>query len=157
VKLDPEIYERIKIILIEDVKTLFALFHIFKDLSEYFVVINDEYGEFLKRLFAGDLQHKVHDKYTKQYLELHADLCQSTTFNTLEKKIIDLIIPADILIRYLFGDDEGKFIAKHILSTLYEPTHFQDLMESFIVSGERVKECIEYSIEFTSLKKNFFF
>ena len=155
--LDPETYARIKNILIDDVKTLFALFHIFKELAEYFTVINDDYQELLKWLFAGELQHKVHDKYTKQYLELHADLCQTTTFNTIEKKIIDLIIPADILIRYLFGDNEGKFISKHILSTLYEPAHFSELMESFIISGERVKECIEYSIEFASLKKNFFF
>lgn len=155
--IDPETYERIKTILVDDVKTLFALFHIFRELSEYFYVINDEYQELLKWLFAGELQHKVHDKYAKQYLELHADLCQSTTFNTIEKKIIDLIIPADILIRYLFGDNEGKFISKHILSTLYEPAHFSELMESFIISGDRVKECIEYSIEFASLKKNFFF
>ena len=155
--LDTETYERVKNILIDDVKTLFALFHIFKELSEYFYVINDEYEELLKWLFAWDLQHKVHDKYAKQYLELHANLCQNTNFSTLEKKIIDLIIPADVLIRYLFGDNEGKFISKHILSTLYEPAHFSELMESFIASGDRVKECIEYSIEFASLKKHFFF
>lgn len=157
VKIDDEIYAKIKMILIDDIKILFALFHIFKDLSEYFSVIDHNNDNLLKRLLAGDLQHKVHEKYAKQYLELHADLCQTTHFSTIEKKIIDLIIPADILIRYLFADNEWKFIAKHILSTLYQPDHFQELMESFVHSGARTKECIEYSIEFSSLKKNFFF
>ena len=157
IKINSETYERVKTILINDIKTLFALFHIFKELSEYFHTINNEYEELLKWLFAWDLQHRVHDKYTKQYLELHSELSKTTGFSSLEKKVIDLIIPADILIRYLFWDNEGKFISKHILSTLYEPSHFQELMESFITSWERVKECIEYSIEFASLKKNFFF
>lgn len=43
------------------------------------------------------------------------------------------------------------------MSALYTPTYCAELLESFVVSGTRVAECIEYSIDFSSLKKNFFF
>ncbi len=154
---DPIIYQRVKEFIFNDVKIFFALYHIFEEIAGYFYIINDDYPEYLKRLLAGDLHHKVHEKYTKTYLEDHENLSKSTTFTAVESKIIDLILPADILIRYLFGDDEGKFISKHILSTLYIPSHLNTLMESFIHSWKNVKECIEYSIEFSPLKKNFFF
>lgn len=104
--LESDTFERVKSLLVNDVVVLFSLFEIFKELSDYFHVIDDDYAELLQRLLAGELQHKTHETYTKQYLELHADLCQNISFSVLEKKIIDLIIPADILIRYLFGDNE---------------------------------------------------
>lgn len=148
--------QRIKALLTEDVKILFALFHIFRDLSNYFYVINDDHKELISRLLAGELQHKVHEKYTKQYLELYEDLCQNSSFNTLEKKIIDLVVPADILIRYLFSDGEGKVITKHILSTIYPKNNYHDLMESFIHDGSKTTELIEMSIAFSTIKKDFF-
>ena len=85
---------------------LFALFYIYKDLGNYFSIIDGEDTEFIKRLLAGDFHHKIHETITKQYVEVHQDLCRTTSFGNLEKKIIDLILPADILIRYLFGDSE---------------------------------------------------
>ena len=67
------------------------------------------------------------------------------------------MVPADIIIRYLFGDDEGKIIAKNILSTIYPQKEHSELMESFIHNGERVSELIEKSIDFPTIKKDFFF
>ncbi len=149
--------QRIKILLTEDIQILFALFHIFKDIANYFSVINDDHQELISWLLAGELQHKTHEKHTKHYLELHKDLCQTTSFSTLEKKIIDLIVPADILIRYLFSDGEGKIITKYILSTIYPKDHYTDLMESFIHNGSKTIELIEKSINFSTIKKDFFF
>lgn len=149
--------QKAKLLLTNDLKTMFTLFHLMKDLAQYFYVINDDHKELISWLLAGELQHKTHEKHTKQYLELYEDLCQTTSFNTLEKKIVDLIIPADIIIRYLFGDSEGKIIAQHILTTIYPPAHYQDLMESFIHDGSRSAELIEISIAFSTIKKDFFF
>ena len=75
----------------------------------------------------------------------------------MEKKIIDLVVPADIIIRYLFGDDEGKVIAKNILTAIYPQDEHKELMESFIHSGERATELIEKSIDFATIKNSFFF
>lgn len=155
--LSPDDLLRIKTLLANDVKTMFALFHVFKDLSEYFYVVDDDDQELISWLLAWELQHKTHEKYTKQYLELYKNLRHTTSFNSIEKKIIDLVVPADIIIRYLFGDDEGKIIAKNILSTIYPQEEHLELMESFIHSGEKVTELIEKSIDFATIKKDFFF
>lgn len=155
--IDTKTYNHIKTLFFDEIKTLFALFYIYKDLGNYFSIIDGEDTEFIKRLLAGDFHHKIHETITKQYVEVHQDLCRTTSFGNLEKKIIDLILPADILIRYLFGDSEWPIIAKHILATIYDPAILDELMESFLSSGMKAKECIEYSINFTTLKQNFFF
>ena len=156
-ELKPKDLQRIKLLLTDDINIIFSLFHSFKHLSEYFYVINDDNKELISWLLAGELQHKTHEKQSKQYIELYQELCQTPHFSTLEKKIIDLIVPADILIRYLFSDGEGKIISQHILATMYPPHEHHDLIESFIHDGSRINELIELSIQFSTIKKDFFF
>ena len=156
-ELKPKDLQRIKLLLTDDINITFSLFHSFKHLAESFYLINDDNKELISWLLAGELQHKTHEKQSKQYIELYQELCQTPHFSTLEKKIIDLIVPADILIRYLFSDGEGKIISQHILATMYPPHEHHDLIESFIHDGSRINELIELSIQFSTIKKDFFF
>ncbi len=154
--LSPDKLNEIKMIFVDDIKTMFSLFYVCKDLGQYFTVVDNNYSDFLARLFAGDLHHKTHDKYIKQYLELHEDLRQTTTFWSIEKHILELILPSDILINYLFSNKEAKFIAEHIVTQIYSTEKVWHYLEQFLVHGDHVKSFIEYSISFSLLKKNFF-
>ncbi len=156
-KLDPKALQRIKILFTDDLKTMFSLFHSMKELNSYFTVAQTDHKEFVSWLLAWELHHKTHGNTAKKYLELYDTLSQTTVLSSLEKEIIDLIVPADIIIKYLFGDGEWKMVAKHILSSIYPPEDYQDLLKNFIYHGEKAKDIIEISTNFTALKKNFFF
>ena len=80
-----------------------------------------------------------------------------SSFSALEKKILDLVIPADISIRYLFGDQESKLITEHILSSIYPPQDYQALLESFVQDGERTQELIDSITDFDRMRANFFY
>lgn len=154
--MDPEIFADIKRIMVDDIKTMFSLFRIYQTLDQYFVI--DQIGDenFLHRLFAGDIHHKSHTNHITKYQSLYADLCMVSTFTSLEKTIIDLIIPADILIRYLLNDNESRFIAQHILRQVYDTTRIEPLLDTCISSVDGASDIIEYALDFPNFKKNFF-
>ena len=69
---------------------------------------------------------------------------------------MDLLMPADMVIRYVFGDDEAQDIAEHLFGTIYDRKESDSLLDSFLKNGDRIVELIEYTIDSSILKKNFF-
>ncbi len=69
---------------------------------------------------------------------------------------MDLLMPADMVIRYMFGDDEAQDIAAHLFGHMYDSKETNSLLDSFLVNGDRVVEMIEYTLDSSLLKKNFF-
>lgn len=154
--LDHIIFADIKRIMVDDVKTMFSLFRIYQTLNQYFVIDQGGDENFLHRLFAGDIHHKSHTNHIVKYQSLYSDLCTIPHITPLEKTIIDLIIPADILIRYLLNDNESRFIAQHILKQVYDTHRIDPLLDICISSVDGASDIIEYALDFPNLKKNFF-
>jgi len=53
-----------------------------------------------------ELHDKQRDGYIDYFLHHQQDTIYESSFSVNEKHIIELLIPADISIRYLFGDKE---------------------------------------------------
>lgn len=155
--LDQQKLDQLKTKLAEESTIFFSLLAINKRLNQYFQVTNGSQTELISWLLAGDLQHKTHEKAVKPYLEIHHELCQTTSFNALEKRIIDLIVPADVLIRYLFAEEESIIIAKHVLTRIFPPQEYESMLESFIHNEEQTSNLLEACINFSLIKNNFFF
>lgn len=146
----------IKLLLTEHLHIMFALFHSMKLLSTYFVTWHSAHKEIMERLLAWETQHHTKWQYVQDYLAGYDTLRNNTSFSDIEKKILDLLIPADISIKYLFGDQEWKLITQHIISTIYPAHTYQELLESFVKDWDRTQELIELSTDFENIKHTFF-
>lgn len=69
---------------------------------------------------------------------------------------MDLLMPADMIIRYVFGDEEAHDIAEYLFGTMYDRQESDALLDSFLRNGDRVVDMIEYTLDSSLLKKNFF-
>lgn len=149
--------QTLKTTVSDDVRVMFTLFYYYKNLSNSISAYEESYGtSHMDWLLIGDMHHKIHERITKHYMELYEELRLTTHFSHLEKQVIDLFLPADILIKYLFGTNESKLIAKTLLQTIYPPSEHQELFDSLTQSDERSRELIDKAIDFTIIKKKFF-
>lgn len=155
--LSQEKLKTIQTLLTANAHIMFAIYHSILHLSNYFPLNeSDKNIDVIMRVLAGDIQHKTNTTISKKYIELYESLSKSPAISPVEKKIIDLIIPADIILRYLLNKNESKVISKHILTTIYPVESHSELLESFVQDGENAPQIIEEALKFSRLK-NFFF
>lgn len=89
-------------------------------------------------------------------MEEYGQYIHTSHFSKGEAHLMDLLMPADMIIRYVFGDEEAHDIAECLFGTMYDRQESDELLDSFLRNGDRVVEMIEYTLDSGLLKKNFF-
>lgn len=67
-----------------------------------------------------------------------------------------MVRPADILIKYLFGDANPIIAVETIISRIFDKTELDPLVQSFLTSDEQLPQLFEYLLEYKKYKYWFF-
>lgn len=154
-KLDKTTFNRIKKKLLNKVEVFFFLFYSYQKYNKVFTSEQFPDNEFYKRLFADEIkndQQSIIENFS-QNIQTYSS---KTTFSQIENKLLQYILPADILIRYLFLDTNMTLIIESVVTKLFNKEILDNFMKSFLKDDSQWNECILYITDYKHYKKNFF-
>mgnify|MGYP000373162376 CR=1 FL=1 len=67
-----------------------------------------------------------------------------------------LVLPADILLRYLIDTDDVMVVTEIFASSIYNKEKVSEFLTSFLHGPERLGEFLMYITDYNHYKKNYF-
>lgn len=153
--IDKKEFEKIKKELVNNVEIFFFLFYSYEKFNTLFSNKKDPGKEFYMRLFGDEIKQDQ-QKIIEDFSENIWIYTSRTTFWSIENKLLQCILPADILMRYLFLDTDMFLITETIISKVFNKEILDTFMQSFLKTNDQREDCIKYITDYKHFKKNFF-
>ncbi len=154
-KIDPVIIKKLKKELLNQIELFFLLFAVYKDFNTIFVhpQVNDK--DFYSRLFYDELKGDAKAVYA-DFVANHKEYTSKKTFSAVETKVMQSVLPADILLRYLFIDSDMFLITDTVISRLFDRKILDDFIKSFRKDDSQLEPFLLYITDYRNFKKRFF-
>jgi hypothetical protein len=107
-------------------------------------------------LFYEDQKKGNYKETVKDFLLNHENYIYNSSFSVTEKNLTNIILPADILLRYLYDDKDIMMITSTLVSEIYDKKKIDEFALDFLNSDARLEEFINYITDYSHFKKHFF-
>ena len=155
-KFEIEKFEKLKKELLSEVDIFFLLFdhyQLFNDL--YFEPSNGE-EDFYKWIFYDELNEAHLKPLIENFVEQRNNFIYKTNFSLVEKKILQYILPADILLKYIFIEADIPSVINDIIWKVYDKNLLAKKISSFRKWKWNLEELYNIITDHRLYKKNFF-
>ena len=141
----------VKKAVLQETAFFFLLFHFYKKLNSLLVGKSSD-TDYLDWLLWKTKQTNL----IKAFKENYATTKYLPHSSALEQSILNMVRPADILIKYLFGDANPIIAVETIVARIFDKTELDPLVQSFLTSDEQLPQLFEYLLEYKKYKYWFF-
>lgn len=153
--IDPLIIKKLKKELLNQIELFFLLFAVYKDFNAVFVHPQVTDKDFYSWLFYDELKGDAKTVYA-DFVANHKDYTNKKTFSAAETKVMQSVLPADILLRYLFIDSDMFLITDTVISRLFDRKILDDFIKSFRKDDSQLESFLLYITDYRNFKKRFF-
>lgn len=153
--IDLQEFEQVKIVLLKNIQLFFMLFYFFQSVNNVFSNKALSSKEYYSLLFYDELQKWAYKTIVWDFIDHSAEYTIDKKFNTTEKKLFNLIFPADILIKYIFEEDT-QLAVDTLVSNIYDKDILDNYMSSFLKSDKEMEKFILYITDYNHFKRNYF-
>ena len=154
-KIDPAIVKALKKELLNQIELFFLLFAVYKNFNGIFVHPHVTDKDVYSRLFYDELKGNAKTIYA-EFVANHKEYTGKKNFSAVETKIMQSILPADILLRYLFIDSDMFLVTDTMISKLFDKKILDDFIKSFRKNDSQLENFLVYITDYRNFKKNFF-
>lgn len=137
----------VKKALLQETAFCFLLFHFYKKLNTL-LADKSSNEDFLDRLLGKTKQNNLIKAFKQNY--------ETTKFlphsSPLEQSVLNMVRPADILIKYLFGDADPMIAVETIVARIFEKTEFDPLVNSFLSGDEKLPLLFDELLDYKKYK-----
>lgn len=141
----------VKKAVLQETAFCFLLFHFYKKLNSLLAEKSSD-TDYLDWLLGKTKQTNL----IKAFKENYATTKYLPHSSPLEQGILNMVRPADILIKYLFGDANPIIAVETIVARIFDKTELDPLVQSFLTSDEQLPQLFEYLLEYKKYKYWFF-
>ena len=141
----------VKKAVLQETAFCFLLFHFYKKLNSLLAEKSSD-TDYLDWLLWKTKQTNL----IKAFKENYATTKYLPHSSPLEQSILNMVRPADILIKYLFGDVNPIIAVDTIVSRIFDKTELDPLVHSFLTSDQQLPQLFEYLLEYKKYKYWFF-
>ena len=141
----------VKKAVLQETAFCFLLFHFYKKLNSLLAGKSSD-TDYLDWLLWKTKQTNL----IKAFKENYATTKYLPHSSALEQSILNMVRPADILIKYLFGDANPIIAVETIVARIFDKTELDPLVQSFLTSDEQLPQLFEYLLEYKKYKYWFF-
>ncbi|MFA7717923.1 MAG: hypothetical protein WC875_04365, partial [Candidatus Absconditabacterales bacterium] len=117
---DPKKMLEIKKDILNNTEIFFLLFSVYQKLNTLFVHPKVSNKDIYTWLFYDEIKSDELKKPFTDFIEHHHQYVSATNITPLEAKILQHILPADILLRYLFLDADMFLVTETIIAKIYD-------------------------------------
>jgi len=107
------------------------------------------------RLFYDELKGDQ-KQFFQEFIDNAGFSSQQVNFSAKENKILQHILPADILLRYLFLENDMMLITETIVAKLFDKKILDGFMAGFRSKEPPVEDFLLYITDYRHFKKKFF-
>lgn len=154
-KIDKEQLVKIKKELSQESEIFFCLFYTYQKFNTIFWKEHTPSKDYYIRLLGDDIK-KEDESILDQFIKESKKHIHNTTFWGIENKFLQQILPADILMRYVFLDTNIFLAVETILGKLFDNKTIDWYLKSFLKDDNKRDEFIEYITNYRHFKKHFF-
>lgn len=154
-KPDPKIIKEIKKSLLNQVDLFFLLFEVYHNFNTLFIHTNVSDTDMYSWLFYDELKSNAKAVYA-DFIANYTTYTSSTHFSGAETKVMQSVLPADILLRYLFIDSDMFLITDTVISKLFDKKILDTFIKSFRENDQQLENFLLYITDYRNLKKHFF-
>ncbi len=142
--------------LLKNIQVFFMLYNLAKKLNKVFEdsVTDNEY--YYERLFYDEVRKNNKKTIVKDFLKNQNLYTQSHRVSTTEKKMISFILPADILVKYLFDAHDSYKISEYVVESIYDKEVLDKYMSKFLKNEDAMESFLLYLLDYKLFKKNYF-
>ncbi|HOG15637.1 MAG TPA: hypothetical protein PK674_03550, partial [Candidatus Absconditabacterales bacterium] len=155
-KMDYAFLGKIKREVLGEINFLFLLFEhsklfngVFKNSDE-----SDEY--FYKWIFYDELKEAGLKNMIANFIDQREKFIYKSSFSIVERKILQYVLPADILLKYLFIDADISLVVSDIVSKVYDTDILNNKLEKFRKNKGDLLDVYMYITDYRNFKKSFF-
>lgn len=153
--IDPKLLLDIKKTILNQTEIFFVLLSMYEQCNKVFAHRNTNDKDMYARLFYDEL--KGENKHIFQDFIDHAWASSTQIhFSAKENKILQQILPADILLRYLFLDNDMFLITESIVAKLYDKKILDGFIARFRKHESPLEDFLLYITDYRHFKKKFF-
>jgi len=149
-------FTKLKKELLNEVDIFFVLFDHYQLFNNVYYDEMDGDEDFYKRIFYDELNDTHLKSIIENFIEQNWNFVYNTTFSIVEKKILQYILPADILLKYLFVDSDINATINDIVCKVYD----KDILNKKIIKFREWKgnlyDLYTTITDYRLFKKNFF-
>ncbi len=154
-EIDDRKLAKIKTTLLQQIQLFFMLFYFYQRMNKLFASPNISDKEFYQRLFYEELKGKQ-KTLVNNFVNNAQTFAKIKAFSDVDKEIIKLVAPADILIRYLLQGEDTFVIVDKLVAGLYDRDQIDEYMMSFLKGDERFEDFIHTIIDRRFFKEHYF-
>ncbi len=155
-KLDLKLLEDLKKDLLWEVDVFFLLFEHYKLFNGMFADKYSNQDDFYKRIFYDEIKDAHLKNMIVNFIEQKDEFIYKSSFSLVEKKILQYVLPADILLKYLFVDTNMFAVIDNIVSKVYDKEILDEKLKQFRKKKWDLKDLYLYLTDHKHFKKNFF-
>ena len=113
-------------------------------------------GEYYDWLFHEELDKKDFKKAYELFIGNYHFYTTDAHIHDCEKRILTAILPADILVRYIFNKKDIIQISKDLMPHLFDAEKVKTYLKSFLKSDDKLEEFMILITDYTHMKQNRF-
>lgn len=155
-KVNNKEFSEIKTKLLKNIQIFFMLFYYYQRLN---ILLYDEIlseKEFYNWLFYDELKKGTYKFMLMDFVDNYERYSRDSSFSNIEKKIMNLIFPADILIRYLMDWEDLFMVVENIITGIYDKSILDNYINWFLKNDENLEKFILYITDYRLFKENYF-
>ncbi len=152
---DPKLLLEIKKTILNQTEIFFVLLAMYQECNKVFAHRNTNDKDMYARLFYDELKWDKKQAF-QDFIDHASATSTEVKFSAKENKILQHILPADILLRYLFLENDMSLITESIIAKLYD----KKILDAFVVRFRKhespLEEFMLYITDYRHFKKKFF-
>jgi len=155
-KISDQEFELIKKELLTHIHVFFLLFYVFQRLNTLFFSKNLSKEDFYHRLLYDYQKKSKKSALVKEFINMSDAWSAVSAFSKQDEELIKLLLPTDMMIKYLFHHQHIYGVCDMMLSEIYDKQKLDDIVMSFLKWDEQLEELLTYLFDFRLYKKNYF-
>ena len=152
---DPKLLLEIKKTILNQTEIFFVLLSTYQHCNQAFAHRNTNDKDMYAWLFYDELKSDKKQDF-HDFIEHASATSKEVKFSTKENKILQHILPADILLRYLFLENDMFLITESIIAKLYDKKILDGFMSWFRKQEAPLEDFLLYITDYRHFKKKFF-
>ncbi len=141
--------------LLNQIELFFLLFAVYKNFNTLFTHTHVKDSDIYTWLFYDELKGDAKTIYA-EFIANHKEYTNKSSFSAIETKILQSVLPADILLRYLFIDTDMFSITDTVISKIFDKKILDEFIKSFRKDDNQLEKFLLYITDYRNFKKNFF-
>lgn len=157
ISLDKQLFFKLKKQIIWWTDILFMLYEHYRRFNSlYYNESHNSDEDFYKWIFYDELKDAHLSELIKNFIENQNEFVYRSTFSLVDKKILQYILPADILLKYILLDMDLNSVFSCVIWKVYDKEVLNKQISKFRTWKWNLDELYSYITDYKNFKKWFF-